>query len=34
MNSIHPEIAEKVAKNLEDMDKNGMRAAVERFVNG
>lgn len=34
MNSIHSEIAEKVAKNLEDMDKNGMRAAVERFVNG
>lgn len=34
MNTIHPEIAEKVASRLEDIDKNGMRDAVERFVNG
>ncbi len=34
MNTIHPEIAEKVASRLEDIDKNGMREAVERFVNG
>ena len=34
MNGIHPDIAAKVASRLEDMDKNGMRAAVERFVNG
>ena len=33
-NTIHPDIAATVAKCLEDMDKNGMRAAVERFVNG
>ena len=34
MNTIHPDIAAKVASRLEDMDKNGMRDAVERFVNG
>ncbi|MGN0814463.1 MAG: tagaturonate reductase [Candidatus Coproplasma sp.] len=34
MNEIHPEIAKVVGKFLEDMDKNGMRAAVEGFVNG
>lgn len=34
MNTIQPEIAEKVASRLEDIDKNGMRDAVERFVNG
>ena len=34
MNTIHPEIAEKVASRLEDIDKNGMRDAVERLVNG
>ena len=34
MNAVHPDIAAKVAAALEDIDKNGMRAAVERFVNG
>ncbi|MGN0817503.1 MAG: tagaturonate reductase [Candidatus Coproplasma sp.] len=34
MNTIHPDIAKVVAEFLEDMDKNGMRAAVEGFVNG
>ena len=34
MNTIHPDIAAKVAERLEDIDKNGMRDAVERFVNG
>lgn len=34
MNEIHPDIAKVVAEFLEDMDKNGMRAAVEGFVNG
>lgn len=34
MNELHPEITATVAKYLEDMDKNGMKAAVDRFVNG
>lgn len=34
MNALHPQITETVAKYLEDIDKNGMKAAVERFVNG
>lgn len=34
MNEIHPDIAKVVAEFLEDMDKNGMSAAVEGFVNG
>ncbi len=34
MNDIHPDLAKTVAGYLEDMDKNGMRKAVEEFVNG
>lgn len=34
MNAIHPDIAKNVAEYLEDIDRNGMRRAVERFVNG
>ncbi len=34
MNTIHPEITATVAKYLEDIDTNGMKAAVEGFVNG
>lgn len=34
MNTIHPEITATVAKYLEDMDTNGMKKAVEGFVNG
>ena len=34
MNTLHKDITATVAKYLEDMDKNGMKAAVERFVNG
>lgn len=34
MNTLHPDITATVAKYLEDMDKNGMKAAVIRFVNG
>lgn len=34
MNTIHPEITATVAKYLEDIDANGMKAAVEKFVNG
>lgn len=32
MNTLHPEITATVAKYLEDMDKNGMKAAVDKFV--
>ena len=34
MNTLHPDITATVAKYLEDMDKNGMKSAVVRFVNG
>ncbi len=34
MNTLHPDITATVARYLEDMDKNGMKAAVDRFVNG
>jgi tagaturonate reductase len=34
MNTIHPDIAVTVAKYLKDMDENGMKKAVEGFVNG
>lgn len=34
MNTVHPDLAGTVAAHLENMDKNGMRAAVEGFVNG
>ena len=34
MNAIHPALADTVAKYLENMEKKGMRAAVEEFVNG
>lgn len=33
MNTLHKDIAATVAKYLEDIDKNGMKAAVQRFVN-
>ena len=32
MNTLHPEITATVAKYLEDIDKNGMKAAVDCFV--
>lgn len=32
MNTLHPEITATVAKYLEDIDKNGMKAAVDKFV--
>ncbi len=32
MNKIHKDITATVAKYLEDIDKNGMKAAVEKFV--
>lgn len=34
MNTLHPDITATVAEYLEDMDKNGMKSAVARFVNG
>jgi len=34
LNKVHPEMTATVAKYLEDIDKNGMKAAVTRFVNG
>ena len=34
MNAIHPALADTVAGYLEAMEKKGMRAAVEEFVNG
>lgn len=34
MNTIHPALADTVAKYLEEMETKGMRAAVEEFVNG
>lgn len=34
MNTLHPDITATVAEYLEDMDRNGMKSAVARFVNG
>lgn len=34
MNTIHPDITKTVAKYIEAIEKKGMRAAVEEFVNG
>jgi tagaturonate reductase len=34
MNTIHPDITATVAKYLKDIDTNGMKKAVEGFVNG
>lgn len=34
MNAVHPDMTATVAAYLSDMDKNGVKAAVERFVNG
>jgi tagaturonate reductase len=34
MNTIHPDITKTVAKYLKDIDTNGMKKAVEGFVNG
>ncbi len=34
MNAVHPDMTATVAAYLADMDKNGVKAAVERFVNG
>ncbi|MGN0803904.1 MAG: tagaturonate reductase [Candidatus Coproplasma sp.] len=34
MNTLHKDITATVAKYLEDIDTNGMKVAVERFVNG
>jgi tagaturonate reductase len=33
MNTIHPDITKTVAKFLKDIDTNGMKSAVEGFVN-